>query len=71
MARRLWEGALTPEILGDLPSEYASVGWSAPVLFFTDGSASEAGFDIVDEQASSRRLRVRDLTGAVTVKLAE
>ena len=64
-------GPLTPEVLGDLPSEYASVGWSGPVLFFSDGSASEASFDIVDEQASSRRLSVRNLTGAVTVKLVE
>ena len=64
-------GPLTPEILGDLPSDYASVGWSGPVLFFSDGSASEASFDIVDEQATARRLKVRALTGAVTVKLAE
>ncbi len=64
-------GPLTPEILGDLPSDYASVGWSGPVLFFSDGSASDASFEIVDEQASSRRLSVRNLTGAVTVKLVE
>jgi len=42
--------------------------WSPPLLFFSDGTSRNASFDIVDEQLRSRRLSVRALTGAVTVK---
>ena len=42
--------------------------WSSPLLFFSDGTSRNASFDIVDKQLRSRRLSVRALTGAVTVR---
>ena len=41
--------------------------WSAPVLFYSDGTATTASFDVVDEALRSRRFSVRALTGGVRV----
>lgn len=59
--------ALNPELLAGLPSEFSQTSWSAPILFYSDGTSSNAEFDVVDESASTRRIRVRDITGAATV----
>ncbi len=48
--------------------ELSGVSWSAPILFYSDGTSSEAGFEIVDEYGNARTIKVRDLTGGVTVK---
>jgi Tfp pilus assembly protein FimT len=48
--------------------ELSGVSWSAPVLFYSDGTSTEADFEIVDEYGNSRMISVRDLTGGVTVK---
>jgi len=36
-------------------------------LFFSDGSAGELVFDVVDQRRHAIRLSVRALTGAVTI----
>ncbi len=48
--------------------ELSGVSWSAPVLFYSDGTSTESDFEIVDEYGNSRVVSVRDLTGGVTVK---
>ncbi|NQV23692.1 MAG: prepilin-type N-terminal cleavage/methylation domain-containing protein [Rhodopirellula sp.] len=48
--------------------ELSGVSWSAPVLFYSDGTSSEAKMEIVDGYGNSREISVRDLTGGVTVK---
>jgi type II secretory pathway pseudopilin PulG len=47
--------------------DYASASWSAPVLFRPDGSAMEAAVNVVDKKGDGFQLRVRELTGEVTV----
>lgn len=63
-------GGIAPEILAGLPHELGSVGWSGPVLFFADGSATAAKFEVIDELSATRVIAIRDLTGVVTVKVA-
>lgn len=60
---------LKPEQLSGLANagELASVGWSSPVEFFPDGTATNASFEVLDVRGSSRRIHIRDVTGAVTV----
>ncbi len=60
-------GGINPAMTAGLSSEFTNVSWSGPVLFFADGTAVSATFDIVDEVSSTRRVTIRDLTGAVTV----
>lgn len=48
--------------------ELSGVSWSAPILFYSDGTSSEANLEIADEYGNSRTISVRDLTGGVTVK---
>ena len=48
---------------GDL----ATVTWSPPVLFFPDGSATDAEIAITDTDGRSTGLCVRGLTGAASV----
>ena len=60
-------GGINPSLTAGLPSEFAQVAWSGPVLFFADGTATSATFDVIDELSSTRRITVRDLTGAVSV----
>ena len=47
--------------------QLAETRWSPPQLFFSDGSAGELVFDIVDQRRHAIRLSVRGLTGAVTI----
>jgi prepilin-type N-terminal cleavage/methylation domain-containing protein len=49
-------------------ADLADVTWSAPVLFYADGSSIDAEFDVVDAREQAIRFSVRDLTGSVTVK---
>lgn len=48
--------------------ELSGVSWSAPILFYSDGTSSDAKFEIVDQYGNARTILVRDLTGGVTVK---
>lgn len=59
---------LDQKLLDGLPNsgELSSASWATPVLFYSDGTASQAAFRIVDEYGGSREITVRDLTGAVT-----
>lgn len=41
--------------------------WSSPLLFYSDGTATTASFDVVDLALRSRRLSVRSLTGSVSM----
>ena len=60
---------VSAEILNGLPDaeELKGISWSAPILFYSDGTASEATFEINDEYGGTRTISVRDLTGGVTV----
>lgn len=55
--------------LAGLPdsAELTGVTWSAPILFYSDGTSSDAAFEVTDEYGNSRSINVRELTGAVTV----
>ncbi len=48
--------------------ELSGVSWSAPILFYSDGTSSDTKFEIVDQYGNSRTILVRDITGGVTVK---
>ena len=48
-------------------SKLMETTWSSPVLFYSDGTATTASFDVVDEALRSRRFSVRALTGGVRV----
>jgi hypothetical protein len=63
-------GELSPELLSGLPdeSELSGLSWSAPVVFFPDGTSTSAFFEITDQYSGAREVTVRDLTGAVAVK---
>jgi prepilin-type N-terminal cleavage/methylation domain-containing protein len=60
---------LSAKDLEGLPNsgELNGVSWSAPILFFPDGSATAASFQVIDEQAGERTVTLRDLTGGVSV----
>lgn len=59
--------AVNSEALANLPPEFTQTSWSPPILFYSDGTATNAEFNIVDETSTTRRIRVRDITGGVTV----
>ena len=61
---------VSSELLNGLSnaSELSGVPWSAPILFYSDGTSSDASFEIVDAYGNSRFISVRDLTGGVTVR---
>ena len=44
-----------------------SVSWSGPILFQPDGSAGDAALDLVDRRNQRITVRVRGVTGAVSV----
>jgi Tfp pilus assembly protein FimT len=54
---------------GHIPNsgDYSSAAWSAPIVFRPDGSAMEAAVNVVDKRGDGFQLRVRELTGEVTV----
>lgn len=51
--------------------QLAEKNFAAPILFYPDGSASEAQLEIVDDNKQKMRLFLRGLTGAVTVSAVE
>lgn len=61
--------SLTAQDVEGLPDsgELSGISWSAPILFYPDGSATEAEFQVVDEEAGEMTIRLRDLTGGVRV----
>jgi len=63
-------GELASELVSGLPDEgeLSGLSWSAPIVFFPDGTATSASFEITDQYAGIRDVSVRDLTGAVSVK---
>jgi hypothetical protein len=62
--------SLSEAALTGLPNaaELAGRTWSAPVLFFPNGSAGgDAAFEVVNQRQQASKLSVRGLTGSVTV----
>ena len=59
---------LDPKLLNGLTDsqELSSASWATPILFYSDGTATQTLFTIVDQYGGSREVLVRDLTGAVT-----
>lgn len=51
--------------------ELAQKNFASPILFYPDGSATEAQLEIVDDKKQKIRLNLRELTGAVTVSNIE
>jgi len=43
-------------------------GWEPPILFTADGIAADATISLVDAQGNRSRLRLRRLTGSVTIE---
>lgn len=62
-------GELDESVFGELPSagELSGLEWSPPILFYADGSAVDAAFEVVDNNAQYVRMEVRGLTGATQV----
>lgn len=60
---------LSPDLFSGLPdaNELTQASWSEPIYFYSDGTAESAEFELTDGYGGVRRVRVRDLTGAVTV----
>ena len=59
---------LPREAFANLPDafELESTAWAPPVLFYSDGTASDSSFRIVDDRDRSIVLSVRGLTGSVS-----
>jgi Tfp pilus assembly protein FimT len=51
--------------------EFSGVSWSAPILFYPDGSASAATLAIGDKKSHIVSISVRPLTGAISVSKIE
>ncbi len=51
----------------DVAHDLADTTWSAPLLFYPDGIATDAAFEVIDVKRRFRRLTLRALTGSVTV----
>jgi len=62
-------GELSADVFGELANakDLAALEWSPPILFHADGSAVDAAFELVDNNAQFVRLEVRGLTGAAMV----
>ena len=60
---------LAPETLAGLETGFSlsQVMWGAPILFYADGSADEALLEIADEKSRFVEIRIRGLTGAVSI----
>ena len=60
---------LGEEWLSGLPdgNQLTSTSWSPPLLFYSDGTATDASFDVVDSDRRFVRMTVRELTGAVAI----
>ena len=60
---------LSPDLFAGLSNAYGltEVGWSLPLAFQPDGSASDLELAVIDARDRQIRLTVRGLTGGVTV----
>ncbi|MGE3317464.1 MAG: prepilin-type N-terminal cleavage/methylation domain-containing protein [Planctomycetaceae bacterium] len=60
---------LQSEALQLLPNAVQLVNktWSPAILFYSDGSAAEAAFEVLDKEGDAFRISVRDLTGTVSI----
>jgi Tfp pilus assembly protein FimT len=61
--------SLDESLLAGLPdaSRLADAGWGPPIMFYSDGSASDTKFRIFDENRQFIEISLRELTGFVTV----
>ncbi|HWL09468.1 MAG TPA: prepilin-type N-terminal cleavage/methylation domain-containing protein [Planctomicrobium sp.] len=48
-------------------AEARAIAWSAPILFYPDGTATDGSVVVMDRNRRYMKLRVRGLTGAVSV----
>ena len=48
-------------------ADFSTATWSAPILFYPDGTAAHATLTIIDKKSQSVTISVRPLTGAVSV----
>lgn len=62
-------GVISDDLISGLPGslELSSVSWSQPILFYPDGTAVSAAFNVADENQQFVRVSVRELTGSVSV----
>lgn len=60
---------LPSNLLSGLPdaSKLENISWSGPVLFQPDGSAADATFDMVDKRNQHITLKIRGITGAISL----
>lgn len=64
---------LPEDMLRQFPNSHdlSEVTWSPPLLFYSDGTASDAALEVVDAKHQMIRISVRGLTGAVKVSRVE
>lgn len=64
---------LSDSLLSGMPNAGTLIGvaWSAPILFFPDGTSTSAIIDVADPKGDTVRLSVRSLTGGVTLGTVE
>ena len=62
-------GPIAPELSAGLPAGFSShtTIWSAPLLFYADGSADPSSVELLDDRQQYVTISVRDLTGAVSI----
>ena len=60
---------LSSDALSGLPdaSKLSGLSWSGPIVFQTDGSATDIEFSVIDRRSQRISLRVRGITGAIAV----
>ena len=60
---------ISSDALSGLPDagKLSAVAWSAPILFYPNGSAGDVVVDLIDRQHQYVTMRIRGVTGAVSV----
>jgi type II secretory pathway pseudopilin PulG len=55
--------------LGRMPNgqDFASAAWSDAICFHSDGTGTDATFQIVDEKGNGHRIMIREVTGEIFV----
>lgn len=61
--------SLPPQLFAGLPNagDLASLAWSPPIIFASDGSAIDGSWAVVDERGQGVPMDVRGLTGGITI----
>ncbi|MBL4883577.1 MAG: prepilin-type N-terminal cleavage/methylation domain-containing protein [Planctomycetaceae bacterium] len=59
---------LSEEILDSAPADWLTKSWSPVIMFRPDGTSSDSEFSIEDINGRIRTIRVRGLTGQVTLE---